>query len=60
MRFLTNAADRTAAVKRYSSARSVHSLDRPYEKAEPAGIRPIAKRFWRPDAITVQMAELLL
>ena len=30
---------------RYSSARSVHSLHRPYENAEPAGIRPIAKRF---------------
>ena len=29
----------------YSSARSVHSLHRPYENAEPAGIRPIAKRF---------------
>ena len=24
---------------------SVHSLHRPYENAEPAGIRPIAKRF---------------
>ena len=27
------------------SARSVHSLHRPYENAEPVGIRPIAKRF---------------
>ena len=29
----------------YGSARSVHSLHRPYENAEPAGIRLIAKRF---------------
>ena len=29
----------------YSSARSVHLLHRPYENAEPACIRPIAKRF---------------
>ena len=31
--------------KSYSSARPVHSLHKPYENAEPAGIRPIAKQF---------------
>ena len=29
----------------HSSARSVHSLHRPYESIAPVGIRPIAKRF---------------
>ena len=36
---------RNSSSRCYSSARSVHSLHRPYENAEPAGIRPIAKRF---------------
>ena len=59
-------------IYRYSSARSAHSLHRPYENIVPVGIQPIAKRFsmagcrlqfrWlncNDISVTVQPAELL-